>query len=64
MKFKNFFIKNNNKLMNEIIENLLFQNINEYKFDDLQNEKIANDFTESLFSAFIQKKNKIIFTIQ
>ena len=35
--------------MNEIIENLLFQNINEYKFDDLQNKKIAKDFTESLF---------------
>ena len=45
--------------MNEIIENLLFQNINEYKFDDLQNEKIANDFTESLFSDFIQKKTKL-----
>ena len=45
--------------MNEIIENLLFQNINLYKFEDLQNEKIANDFTESLFSDFIQKKTKL-----
>ena len=46
--------------MNKIIENLLFQNINEYKFDDLQNEKIANDFTESLFSDFIQKKQNYL----
>ena len=41
--------------MNEIIENLA-ENINDFKYDDKQNEKIANDFTESLFSDYVQKK--------
>ena len=44
--------------MNEIFENLV-RNINDFQYDDKQNEKIANDFTESLFSDYVQKKNKL-----
>ena len=44
--------------MNEIFENLV-KNINDFQYDDKQNEKIANDFTESLFSDYVQKKNKL-----
>ena len=43
--------------MNEIIENL--DDINDFKYDDKQNEKIANDFAESLFSDYVQKKSKL-----
>ncbi len=44
--------------MNEIFENLV-RNINDFQYDDKQNEKIANDFTESLFLDYVQKKNKL-----
>ena len=45
--------------MIESIENNLNDGIENFKYDDLQNEKISLDFTESLFTNFLNKKNDL-----